>query len=472
MTKQNLSLITLTLGLGALIGTLNITMFNVALPIMMTYFDTTLATVQWLTSGYMLAAGMIIPAAGFFGNHFGYKKTFCFIVTSVLALSIVGSFAWCIEALIVIRFLFGLTGGLLSPLSLAMLYRVVPAGQQAKAASTWGMANIMGGMLPSCLSGFILSVADWRFLLLFNVPFALLTLLLSVKLLPKDAQTKTDKLDISGLLLTSVGSLILLMSFSNLSAWGFSTRLLIGIAIGFSFLLAYFLTSRHKNNALLNLRVLRYPRYVAALIASGINVIAIYMITFLMPLFLQSGLGISPLATGFIMLPASLFSIFAMPVATKLYPKIGERLLIVIGIIVLLIGSSPFLIATPTTPILLIAFAMCVRSCGMSAINLVATNAQMSDIPPELSGYASSLTNWLHQILNAMTIGIAGNIADLRIQQFAADDPNILALAYTNTTNLLMLVSCLLLIAIIPIALKFFRSKAEMKSIQNKTIQN
>ena len=60
MTKQNLSLITLTLGLGALIGTLNITMFNVALPIMMTYFDTTLATVQWLTSGYMLAAGMII----------------------------------------------------------------------------------------------------------------------------------------------------------------------------------------------------------------------------------------------------------------------------------------------------------------------------------------------------------------------------------------------------------------------------
>lgn len=138
MTKQNLSLITLTLGLGALIGTLNITMFNVALPIMMTYFDTTLATVQWLTSGYMLAAGMIIPAAGFFGNHFGYKKTFCFIVTSVLALSIVGSFAWCIEALIVIRFLFGLTGGLLSPLSLAMLYRVVPAGQQAKAAQHLG----------------------------------------------------------------------------------------------------------------------------------------------------------------------------------------------------------------------------------------------------------------------------------------------------------------------------------------------
>lgn len=465
LKTQNTTLITLTLGLGALIGTLNITMFNVALPIMMTYFQTSLATVQWLTSGYMLAAGMIIPTAGFLGKRFGYKRLFCFILFCVLLLSILGAFAWCIEALIVVRFFFGLTGGLLSPLSLAMLYQVMPAGQQAKAASTWGMANIMGGMLPACLSGVILSIANWKFLLLFNIPFALLTLLLSIKLLPKDTQTEADKLDVPGLLFTSLGSLVLLVSFSNLSNWGLSVQLLVGVAIGFSFLFAYFITSRHKTNALLNLRVLKYPRYVAALIASGINVIAIYMITFLMPLFLQSGLGVSPLMTGIIMLPASLFSIFAMPVATKLYPKMGERLLIVLGIVILLIGSAPFLIATPATPVLFIALAMCVRSCGMGAINLVSTNAQMSDIPPELSGYASSLTNWLHQILNAMTVGIAGNIADLRIQQFGASNPDSLALAYTSTTNLMMMASCLLLVAIIPIAMKFFRSKAEMRSV-------
>lgn len=357
MKTQNTTLVTLTLGLGALIGTLNITMFNVALPAMMDYFHTSLAMVQWLTSGYMLAAGMIIPTAGFLGKRFGYKRLFCFVLFSVLVLSIVGAFAWCIEALIVVRFVFGLTGGLLSPLSLAMLYQVMPAGQQAEAASTWGMANIMGGMLPSCLSGLILSVANWKFLLLFNVPFVLFTLLLSIKLLPKDTQVEAEKLDVPGLIFTSMGSLILLVSFSNLSSWGLSIKFFAGVAIGFGLLIVYFITSRHKENALLNLRVLKYPRYVATLIAAGINAIAIYMITFLMPLFLQSGLGVSPLMTGVLMLPPSIFSMLAMPVGTKLYPKMGERALIVVGIIILLIGSAPFLVATPAMPVMVIAIA-------------------------------------------------------------------------------------------------------------------
>lgn len=141
MKQQRTFLLLLTLGLGTVIGTLNITMFNVALPSMMTYFDAPLATVQWLTSGYMLAAGMIIPAAGFFGDRFGYKRIFCLALCCVLVFSIVGALAWCIELLIVVRFFMGLTGGLLSPLSLAMLYQSLPVSQQAKAASTWGIAN-------------------------------------------------------------------------------------------------------------------------------------------------------------------------------------------------------------------------------------------------------------------------------------------------------------------------------------------
>ena len=94
--------------------------------------------------------------------------------------------------------------------------------------------------------------------------------------------------------------------------------------------------------------------------------------------------------------------------------------------------------AVPTTPILLIILAMCVRSCGMGAINLVSTNAQMSSVPPELSGHASSLTNWFHQMLNALIVGIAGNIADLRIAAVPDPTPENLALAYTSTTNLMM----------------------------------
>ena len=68
-------------------------MFNIALPAMMTYFDAPLSTVQWLTSGFLLAAGMIIPAAGFLGDRIGYKRILCIILLAVLALSIIGPFS-------------------------------------------------------------------------------------------------------------------------------------------------------------------------------------------------------------------------------------------------------------------------------------------------------------------------------------------------------------------------------------------
>ena len=463
MDTKKANLILLTLGLGTLIGSLNTMMFNVALPTMVTYFDAPLSTVQWLTSGYMLAAGVIIPAAGFLGDRFGYKRIFTSMLLCVLILSIIGAASWCIEMLILVRLLFGFTGGLLSPLALAMFYRILPASQQTKAASIWGMATMLGAILPTVLTGLILSIADWRFLLLFNVPFALLACALCIRVLPKDTQQNQTKLDFAGMILTSAGSFILLFTFSNLSSWGFSLKLLLGFTAGLALLIIYIVRSRHRSDVVLNLNVFRYRRYAAAFLVSGMNVIALCTVAFLMPLLLQNGLGISPLATGVVMLPCSIIAMGIMPVASALYNKTGEKLLTTIAILIIVVGSIPFLTVKPSTAVPLIVVALFVRGCGMGMFNLVATNSSMSAIPPELSGHASSLNNWCQQMLNALMVGVASNIVDLRITSMGANTPETIALAYTSTVNLIVFASCVLLLAIIPIALKFFRSKKELR---------
>lgn len=460
MTKQQYLLL-ISLGLGALIGALNGTMFNVALPIMMDVFQVSLPSVQWLTSGYMLAAGMIIPAAGFLGDRIGYKKIFCGALCAIFILSVIGAAAWCIEVLIVVRFAFGLAGGLLSPLSLAMLYQYMPVNQQAKAASVWGMTATMGGILSTCLSGFILSIASWRFLLLFNIPFVAIALWMCIKILPEDQERSVENLDFLGLVLTGAGSFLFLLTFSNLSAWGVSFKLFGCLAAGVLCLVFYFARSWNKSDVLLNLNVLKYRRYLAAFLASGINVIAICMITFLMPLFLQTGLGVSPAVTGLVMLPGAIASIIAMSVTGSVFAKIGEKTAAILGIGIIVLGSIPFMFATPASAVLFITAAQCVRCCGLGVLNLVATNAQMSAIPPNLSGHASALTNWLHQMLNALTVGLAGSMVDWRISGIDMSADNALAWAYTSTTNVMMVLSCILLFMVIPIALKFFRSKKE-----------
>ncbi len=292
--------------------------------------------------------------------------------------------------------------------------------------------------------------------MLFNVPFVLIALLFAVRLLPNDQTQMHGKFDISGLILTSMGSFVLLFAFSNLSSFGFSLPLVMGILFGFGCLIVYVWKNRRNPDALLNLGVLKYRRYVAGLLASGFVAVALYMIIFLMPLFLQNGLGQSPFMTGIIMLPASLCTILAMPIAAKGYKYFSEKKMAVVGIVVLLIGSAPFLFAAPTTPLLLIVIAMCVRCCGMGTLNLVNTNAQMSNVPAELSGHASSLTNWFSQVLNAFVISMASNVADVYMTRLGTDN---LAIAYTSTTNLMMAVSCMLLIIVLPIVLKFYRGK-------------
>ncbi len=457
--KENHNLILFALGLGALLGILNQMIFNVALPTMAVVFDVPLSKVQWLTSGYMLAAGMMVPAVGYLGDRFGYKRLYLFILITVLVCSVAGVFAWCIEFLIVVRFITGLTCGMMSSLSLAMMYRFLPVSQHTNAATVWGMANMLGAILPTVLTGFILSIADWRFLLLFTVPFLLIDLVLCARILSSDTATQKGKLDFFGMGLLSVGSFALLFAFSNLSKWGFTAKFFLVLALGIIAITTYCVLNKNNEQAVLNLSVLRFKRYRAAFIAFGFNTMATCIVAFLMPLFLQNGLGVTPLMTGLIMLPSSLVSILAMPIAGKFYNKIGEKTLAVFGISIVIIGSLPFLTATPAMPILLVIVVQVVRNIGMSVFNLVSTNAQMSAIPTELSGHASSMTSWFGTMVNALMVGIASNVIDMRIATTNAITTEELAWAYTGSTNLIVAVSCVSLLIVVPIALKYFRNK-------------
>ena len=461
-TKDNSMAIILTLSLATLVGCMNMGLFNVALPALMVYFNTDVTTIQWISSGFTLAAGVITPVVGFLGDKFSYKKTLVIVSFATLALTVIGIFSWCIEALIVVRILFGLTAGMLMPLSMAMLYQSVPKSQQAKAAGIWGTANLVGGAIPSVLAGVIVDNFTWHMLLVMMIPLALLLIVCSIKILPGDDAHGNMKLDGMGFALTIVGSFVLLISFSSLSDWGFSAKFFAVAIVGLVCMALYVKRSWGKDDAMLNLSVLKYPRYIAALIADCMNIIALYMVNFLMPLFLQKGLGLSATLTGAIMLPSSLVAIVAMPFATKLLTTKGEKALALTGIGILLFGSSIFLNIDPKIPLAIVVVFMCIRCFGIAFMNLLTTNTAMAAVPSELSGHASSLTNWVRQIVSALIISIASTLINAQLVASNAQTVEEVSAAYLSSTSLLYAISCAALIIIIPIALKFFRGQKDM----------
>ena len=462
--KDNSMAIILTLALATLIGCMNMSIFNVALPALMEYFNTDVTTIQWLASGFTLAAGIITPAVGFLGDKFSYKRTLIIATSLVLILSIVGMFSWCIEVLIVVRVLFGFAAGMLMPLSMAMLYQIVPRQQQAMAAGIWGTANVVGGAIPSVLAGVVITYASWHVLLLIMAPLTMLLLFCSIKFLPADEARGNMQLDSIGFALTTVGSFVLLFSFSNLANWGITAKFIVATMIGLACMAMYIKNSWGKNDAMLNLSVLKYPRYVAALLADCMNIIGMYMITFVMPLFLQSGLGLSAAVTGAIMLPASFMVLLSMPLATKLLTTQGEKTLAITGIAILLLGSSVFLRVSPNMSIVLVIVAMCVRSFGMGFLNLMSTNTCMAAVPAELSGHASALTNWVRQMVSALIVSVASTIISIRLAMSGAQTVDEISEVYLSSTEILFTISCISLLIIIPVALKFFRGKKEMNN--------
>lgn len=460
--KDNTMLVILLLGLAALIGSMNVTLFNVALPVLMVYFETNVSTIQWLVSGYTLAAGIITPAVGFLGDHFGYKRMICIAAVAVLLLSVVGVFAWCVEVLIIVRILFGLTAGMLAPLSLAMMYRFVPRHYQEKAAGIWGTCSIAGGAAPSVIAGFAVTYSSWHTLLLLMIPLAAVLLAGCIKFFPAETTMQSAKMDLTGFMLTSVGSFVLLISFSNLSNWGLTAKLFVTVAVGLLIMGIYVAKSWNKEDAVLSLYVLRHPRYVAALFADCMNVIGLQMIVFVLPLFLQNGLGLSAALTGTILLPVSLVVILAMPIATKILTVRGEKALAIIGVVFLLVGSSIFLKVDPNITVLAIIIAMCVRSFGMAFLNLMATNTCMASVPAELSGHASALRTWMNQMLTALVVSMASTIISIRLTMSGAQTAADVSAVYISSTELLFAISYAALLCIIPVALKFFRGKNEM----------
>ncbi len=465
MTKQSTThdfLMLIALSLGALLGALNLSLFNVALPTIMNDFNASLTAVQWLSSGYALATGIITPAAGYLSNRFGSTKLFVLICLAVILLSIGGSFASIIEVLILVRILFGLTAGLMLSLTLAMLYQFISPAMQSKSVGIWGMANMLGGILPACLSGLILNYFSWRALLWLNIPLALVALLLGIQYLPRKTTKTTVKLDTIGFALTALGSSALLVAFSNVSTWGWQSPQFIVAALGgFLLLSGYVLHAKGKEAPLLSLAPFAFKRYTAAFIIDFLTNVGLFLTTFTMPIYLQKSLGLSPLATGLLVLPGSIAMIIAMPLAGMFNEKLGERTFGLIGVSIIIVGSLFFTQLTPFTSLVFIASIMVFRSFGIGFTNLLSTNTQMSAVPKELTTHASSLTNWMRQIVGALVTSISSSFVSLQLAQYTQPSAEQTAEAYAHATSMLFTFVIIAMLVCYPLIFKYLRPKAK-----------
>ncbi|WP_246009396.1 DHA2 family efflux MFS transporter permease subunit [Brevibacillus fluminis] len=407
--------IVLTLFFGSFVGMYHTVSLNMSLPGFIHLFNTQLGTVQWIVTGFTLAAGVIAPVTGYAIDRFGGKRLFLFALAGVNLCAVLCALSWNIYALIVFRVLQGIFCGLLQPLSLAMIYQLLPEQRRPFAVSVWSFSTVLGTALAPSMSGW-LQEYDWHWIFLVTLPIGVVVCLLGARLLPADRCQKRIKLDGAGLTLAAVASLALLLVFGNLQAWGWgSAKAWICLTVGLGCGIGFIVHELRTDAPLLQLRLFRSIPFTVSLIISLILQTSLYAgITFI-PLYLADMQGLSALQIALLFLPAAFCLTCATLISGHFYTKFGAGWLILCGGLILVGTTYHFSSLQPDTSLLSIMLWLSLRNTGTGLAMTPATNVGMSAIPEALSGHASALINWLRTIFSAMTISLLTSVFTVRL---------------------------------------------------------
>ncbi len=453
--------IMIALFFGSFFSTLASSTINIALPVLQRDFNTDLNTIQWVMTGFMLAMGTIAPVTGYFGERFSYKRLYVFSLAGFTLASVFCALSNTVATLIAFRTLQGVFCGVIVPSAMAVIYQVIPREKQAVAIGIWSASAMLAPAIGPTLSGWILEHVSWHWIFWMNLPIGIIAIIMVQLFMPYYRMKVPKSFDGIGFITVIASSASILIALSQGRAWGWTSAGTLSLLIGGFAVLGLFLWRElTAKSPLLNLRVFRSGRYTMALVITCILNISLYSGMMMTPVFLQNIQGVSPMDAGLILLPSSLAMAISMPFVGKLYSKVGPRVLTIIGLSMVALGSLPLSWLSVNTPHSYLLWCMVVRSLGIGLTMMPASNYGMEQIPKELSGHASSINNWTRSAFGSFAIAIFTAIMSSRsathAQELAAgglrDKVQIQMSAVTMGVDDVYLIATCIAAAAIPVA--------------------
>jgi EmrB/QacA subfamily drug resistance transporter len=408
--------------LAPLMAQLDSTVVNVSLSTLAEELDTTLTTIQWVSSGYLLALALTLPLTGWLVDRMGAKRVYLVCFSIFTLTSLFCGIATDATSLIVSRILQGMAGGLLTPMSQMMMART--AGRHMARVMGFAVMPVMiGPILGPTLAGLILQHAGWPWIFLVNLPVGVLATLLAWRVLPPDRDLRVRRsFDGAGFIMLAPALAMLLHSLETLASAGNAADmdgiwLELGAAV---LLLAAFLwhAARRGGAALIDIRLFRARSFTPSAATQFLTNCMTYGGQLLFPLYLITARGYSPSRAGILLAAMGIGLLCAFPWMGRLTDRYGSRRVSTAGAVIGLIGTLPFmLVSVYDMPDAVICLLLWVRGVGLGSINIPSMSSAYASIPRDKLPVATTALNivqrlggpiattclaiWLHASLNA-----------------------------------------------------------------------
>lgn len=407
---------------GMFMNLLDLTIVNVAVPVLTEELDASAREVQWVVTVYLLSVAVAIPVSGWAGDRFGTKRFFLIALGLFTVGSVLCAAAWNIESLILFRALQGVGGGLLMPVAQTMVFRAFPQPERARAAGILVVPTTFAPASGPLLGGVILDFLSWQWIFLVNAPVGVAGILLAALFLREQREERPGSLDVPGLMLASGGLASLLYGLAEAGDRGFGDARVLGFGGGGLLLLAAFtVVERARAEPLIDVRLFLNRMFALANLTQGMAFMGFSATLFALPLFLQLERGLSPLQSGLVTFPQALGVMAIAPLLARIYPLVGPRRLVAVGLTIASLTTLPLVFMDLETELWWIRLAMFARGMGFGLMLIPLQTAAFATISMARTGRATAVFNATRQVAQSFGVAVIATVLTSRLATRGAE---------------------------------------------------
>lgn len=447
---------------GAFVVVLNQTLLNNALPGIMKDLLISPSTAQWLTTGFMLVNGVMIPATAFLIEKFSAKKLFLVAMSFFAIGTLVGAFAPNFSVLLTARVLQAVGAGVMIPLIQTVILLMYPVEKRGSAMGMVGLVLAFAPAIGPTLSGWIVESYSWRVLFYVLLPIVLVVIIFAIFVLKNETKQTNLKIDIVSLILSTLGFSGLLYGFSSSGNIGWdSAEVLITLIGGVVSLILFTWRQLVIKNPLLELRVLKNKTFVMTLLIGMTVMLIMIGIQLILPLYMVNARGYTALESGLMLLPGAIIMGIMSPITGKIFDKVGIRPLAITGLLIVTVMAFLFSNFTATTSFTYMSVINAILMFGISLIMMPLMTAGLNELPNHLIPHGSALNNTLRTVVSSIGAAILVTVMSNRTKEATLEQlPNPMVHGVQTSFTIVAY------IALVSLVLAFFLrvpKKAEVK---------
>jgi len=429
-------LLLLSVMLGTMASVMSSTIMNVAIPDMSHHFDLGQSRAQWVSSGFMVASTVSMLTTPWLLTRYGYRRVYNLCMWTLLLGGLGGGFANDYALVLLARVAEGLAAGVVQPIPAIIILRAFASGEQGRASGLFGTGVVLAPAIGPSIGGLLVDAFGWRSIFFMVVPLALIALWLARRYVPTTApggvaaNADSAGLDWLGLGLASASTLLLLNGLVQLraddgggarSAWVLLSLAALGAVAFVLWQRRRQWRARHGGRpALMNLQVFAHRNFAMGSLVAFTYGTALFGSTYLYPVFMQMGLGLSPSYIGAALLPSGILLAITINIVGRLVDRYPASRLVMLGLCLLTASFGMNFMVHPAQGLAWLWVWIIVGRIGMGFILPSLNLGAMRGVPVPLIPQGVSIINFIRMVGGAAGVSLCAIVLEWRLSAHGA----------------------------------------------------